>query len=49
VYALDGQEYALPVRAIDGSALTAGVDVVIDRVENGVAYAELWTVVEQRL
>jgi hypothetical protein len=49
VYALDGREYTLPVRALDGTALAAGVDVVIDRVEDGVAYAELWALVEQRL
>ena len=49
VYALDGHEYTLPVRSMDGTALSAGMDVVIDRVEDGVAYAESWALVEQRL
>lgn len=48
-YALDGREYTLPVQAMDGGALAVGVDVVIDRVEAGVAYVELWAAVEQRL
>ncbi len=48
-YTLDGRDYALPVRALNGGALDAGLDVVIDRVENGVAMVELWSDVEQRL
>lgn len=48
-YALDGREYTLPVRAMHGGALADGVDVVIDRVEDGVAHVELWADVEQRL
>lgn len=49
VYALEGHEYVLPVQAMDGTALAEGVEVVIDRVEGGVAFAELWAAVEQRL
>lgn len=49
VYELDGHQCTLPVRSLDGSALAAGADVVIDRVEDGVAFAEPWAVVEQRL
>lgn len=49
VYELDGHQCTLPVRSLDGSALAEGTDVVIDRVEDGVAYAELWAAVEQRL
>ena len=48
-YALDGREFTLPVRAMDDSALAGGADVVIDRVEQGVAFVELWAAVEQRL
>jgi hypothetical protein len=48
-YALDGREYTLPVRDLHGGALAEGVDVVMDRVEDGVAYAEPWADVEQRL
>lgn len=49
VYELDGHQCVLPVRSLDGSALSVGDDVVIDRVEDGVAFAELWAAVEQRL
>jgi hypothetical protein len=49
VYVLDGHRCTLPVRSLDGAALTAGADVVIDRVEEGVAFAEPWSAVEQRL
>ena len=49
VYALDGREFTLPVRALDGTALAAGIDVVIDRIEAGIAWAEPWSLVEQRL
>ena len=49
VYDLDGHQGALPVRSLDGSALPLGADVVIDRVEDGVAVAEPWAAVEQRL
>lgn len=49
VYVLDGHQCTLPVRSLDGSALPLGTDVVIDRVEDGVAFAEPWAAVEQRL
>jgi hypothetical protein len=48
-YALDGREYTLPVRDLHGGALAEGVDVVMDRIEDGCAYAEPWAAVEQRL
>jgi len=49
VYDLDGHQCTLPVRSLDGSALPLGTDVVIDRVDAGVAFAEPWAAVEQRL
>jgi membrane protein implicated in regulation of membrane protease activity len=36
-------------RNIDGSAIDAGEEVCIERVEDGVAHVELWRLVEQRL
>ncbi len=48
-YALDQQEYLVPTRSLDGTAVVDGTDVVIERVEQGVAYVELWDSVEQRL
>lgn len=48
-YALDGREFELPARLLDGEPAASGMDVVIDRVEQGVAYVEPWSRVEQRL
>lgn len=39
----------LPARAIDDAPLAAGTDVVIERIENDVAYVEAWAEVEKRL
>lgn len=48
-YTLDGLEVELPAADMGHGALALGSDVVIDRVEQGVAYVELWALVEQRL
>lgn len=48
-YALDHREYLVPTRSLDGAAVADGTDVVIERVEQGIAYIELWDSVEQRL
>lgn len=48
-YALDDGTFELPARDINGDVMTAGTDVVIDRVENGVAFVESWVHVEKRL
>jgi membrane protein implicated in regulation of membrane protease activity len=48
-YELEERSYELPSRTIDGGALAAGSEVVIDRVEDGIAFVESWAVVEQRL
>ena len=48
-YAIDAREYVLAVRSLDDSAIDVNTDVVIERVEQGVAYVELWSNVEQRL
>lgn len=47
-YAWD-RKHVLPARAIGEAEITAGTEVVIDAVEEGVARVELWSVVEQRL
>jgi hypothetical protein len=36
-------------RSIDGQAIDAGLEVCIERVEEGVAFVELWALVEARL
>ena len=49
MYILDGESYTLPARNMDPSAVCDNTEVVIDRVEGGVAFVELWTRVESRL
>jgi membrane protein implicated in regulation of membrane protease activity len=48
-YEANGTHYHARARSWDGSSLAAGSDVVIERVEDGVAFVELWAAVEQRL
>jgi hypothetical protein len=36
-------------QGLSNTELPLGTEVVIDRIENGVAYVEEWSVVEQRL
>lgn len=48
-YDVGGKRYTVPAEGLDGTALTSGTEVVIDRVEDGVAYVEPWIQVEQRL
>jgi len=45
----DGTRGAIPARAIDERAMPAGTEVVIERIEGGVAFVEDWTQVEKRL
>jgi hypothetical protein len=44
-----GARVQSPARAISNQLLGSGADVVIDRIEDGVAFVEEWAVVEQRL
>ncbi len=44
-----GKHVSIPARALSEKLVLAGADVVIDRIENGVAFVEEWAVVEQRL
>ncbi|MBC8087503.1 MAG: hypothetical protein H7Z40_09560 [Phycisphaerae bacterium] len=48
-YTLDNATYTLPARDTGGASLDVDVEVVLDRVEAGVAYVEPWAKVEQRL
>lgn len=48
-YSSDDGTFELPARDINGDTMAAGTDVVIDRVENGVAFVESWAHVEERL
>jgi membrane protein implicated in regulation of membrane protease activity len=44
-----GHQQVLPARAIDDQSMPVGTEVVIERIEDGVAYVEDWAVVEKRL
>lgn len=48
-FAEAGSQRTVPARTIDGSAIAQGEEVCIERLENGVAFVELWAIVEQRL
>lgn len=48
-YDLSGRQIRVPAKALGAKPLSAGVEVVIDRIENGVAFVEEWSVVEQRI
>lgn len=44
-----GRTHVLPARSLEGEPLAPGSEVVIERVEDGYAYVEAWSVVERRL
>ena len=44
-----GTNRTIRARTIDGSAIAEGQEVCIERVEDEVAFVELWAIVEQRL
>ena len=48
-YEHSGQTVRVPARLIGDSSVAVGSDVVIDRIEEGVAFVEEWATVEQRL
>ena len=48
-YIIDDRRFTIRAQTIDGAGLDAAVDVVLERVENGVVYVEEWSLVEQRL
>jgi hypothetical protein len=48
-YEEGGATHMLRAHSLEGTALAPGSEVVIERVENGAAYVEAWSVVERRL
>jgi len=48
-YELLGKPELVPARSLAAAIIPVGSDVVIDRIEDGVAFVEEWAVVEQRL
>jgi hypothetical protein len=48
-YEHDGVRHAVPALGLDGAAIATGSDVVIERIEDGIAYVELWSNIEKQL
>lgn len=48
-YTLEGRRHEVAAISLDGTPIPAGVDVVIERIERGLAFVERWEVVEGRL
>ena len=48
-YEEGGATHVLRAHSLEGTSLTPGSDVVIERVEDGAAFVEAWSVVERRL
>ena len=48
-YEVDGVPHQAVARTLDGTPIAAGTEVVIERIEDGVAWVEPWAQVEQRI
>ena len=46
---IDGTRHAVVARSLTGDAIGPGADVVIERIEGGMAFVEPWAAVERRL
>jgi membrane protein implicated in regulation of membrane protease activity len=49
VFEVEREQRRLRARALDDALVSMGTDVVIERIEDGIAYVEPWVQVEQRL
>jgi hypothetical protein len=49
LFEIESEQRRLPARALDDVAVVEGTEVVIERIEDGIAYVEPWLQVEQRL
>jgi hypothetical protein len=48
-YQLRGSQIKVPAKPLGARPIPAGSEVVIDRIENGIAFVEEWSMVEQRI
>jgi len=48
-YEFSGKRELVPARSLGVTVIRSGSEVVIDRIEDGVAFVEEWAIVEQRL
>lgn len=49
VFEHEGQRQTVRARSLDDKPIPEGSDVVIERVEDGIAYVELWSTIAQQL
>jgi hypothetical protein len=45
----DGTRRTVPAIGLEGAMIAAGTEVVIERIEDGIAYVELWSNIEREL
>jgi hypothetical protein len=45
----DGTRQAVPAVGLEGASIAAGAEVVIERIEDGIAHVELWSNIEREL
>ena len=48
-YEHDGARQVVPAVGLEGASIAAGAEVVIERIENGIAHVELWSNIEREL
>jgi membrane protein implicated in regulation of membrane protease activity len=48
-YTIQGVRHDVSARSVDGAAIQAGAEVVIERIEGGTAFVERWEAVEGRI
>jgi len=48
-YTIQGVRHDVAARSVDGATIKPGADVVIERIEDGLAFVERWEVVEGRI
>jgi hypothetical protein len=48
-YEHDGARRTVPAVGLEGAPIGAGTEVVIERIEDGIAYVELWSNIEREL
>ena len=48
-YEHEGARHVTSARGLDGTPIDRGAEVVIERIEDGVAYVELWSKIEREL
>jgi hypothetical protein len=48
-YEHDGVRRTVPAVGLEGAPIAAGAEVVIERIENGIAHVELWSNIEKEL